>query len=160
MARTSSKYGNFLLLVKFGLEVQGQLPPKTIGILTKVFCSSGPNLVIVAWTGDKLSRGQASGYRTHRQTDRQTQPTTIPEGQNWPWVKKVVAQTTSEITGNCFLVNTECIISQIYIVYISPVRHDILCIIKHAGMYNNKYIWVMFWVVWLILDRNVWCVKK
>ena len=77
----------FLFYVKFDLEVQGQLPPKTIGILTKVFCSSGPNLVILAWTGDKLSRGQASNYRTHRSTHRQTQPTTKPEGQNWPRVK-------------------------------------------------------------------------
>ena len=52
-----------------------------------MFCSCGPNLVILAWTRDKLSRGQASAYRTHRHTDRQTQPTTIPEGQNWPRVK-------------------------------------------------------------------------
>ena len=52
-----------------------------------MFCSSGPNLVILAWMGDKLSRGQASDYRTHRRTNRQTQATTIPEGQNWPWVK-------------------------------------------------------------------------
>ena len=27
-------------------EGQGQLPPKTIGILTKLFCTSGPNFVI------------------------------------------------------------------------------------------------------------------
>ena len=52
-----------------------------------MFCSSGPNLVILAWTGDKLSRGQASDWRTHRHTDRQTEATTIPEGQNWPRVK-------------------------------------------------------------------------
>ena len=77
----------FYFEVKFDLEVQGKLPPKTIGILTKVFCSSSPNLVILAWTGDKLSRGQASDYRTHRRTHRQTQATTIPEGQNWPRVK-------------------------------------------------------------------------
>ena len=77
----------FYFEVKFDLEVQGQLPPKTIGILTKVFCSSSPNLVILARTGDKLSRGQASDYRTHRRTHRQTQATTIPEGQNWPRVK-------------------------------------------------------------------------
>ena len=77
--------------VKFDLEVQGQLPPKTIGILTKVFCSSGPNLVILAWTCDKLSRGEASDYRTHRRTHRQTQATTIPEGQNWPRVKSNVS---------------------------------------------------------------------
>ena len=77
----------FYFEVKFDLEVQGQLTPKTIGILTKVFWSSGPNLVILAWSGDKLSRGQASDYRTHRRTHRQTQATTIPEGQNWPRVK-------------------------------------------------------------------------
>ena len=77
----------FYFEVKFDLEVQGQLTPETIGILTKVFCSSGPNLVILAWMGDKLWRGQASDYRTNRRTHRQTQATTIPEGQNWPRVK-------------------------------------------------------------------------
>ena len=83
---------NFEFEVKFDIEGQGQSPPKTIGILTKVFYNYGPNLVILAWTGDELSRGQASDYRTHERTDggthRQTQPTTIPEGQNWPRVKK------------------------------------------------------------------------
>ena len=82
---------NFDFEVKFDLEGQGQSPPKTIGILTKVFCTCGPYLVILAWTGDELSCGQASGYHTHRRTDgntdRQTQATTIPEGQNWPRVK-------------------------------------------------------------------------
>ena len=77
--------------VKFDLEGQGQSPPKTIGIFTKVFYTYGSNLVILAWTGDELSRGQASDYRTHGRTDgrthRQTQATTIPEGQNWPRVK-------------------------------------------------------------------------
>ena len=79
----------FYFEVKFDLEVQGQLPPKTIWILTKVFCFSSPNLVILAWTGDKLSRGQASDYRTHRRTHRQTQASTTPEGQNWPRVKTI-----------------------------------------------------------------------
>ena len=82
---------NFDFEVKFDLEGQAQSPPKTIGILTKVFYTYGLNLVILAWTGDALSRGQASAYRTHRRTDghtdRQTQATTIPEGQNWPRVK-------------------------------------------------------------------------
>ena len=58
--------------VKFDLEGQGQSPPKTIGILTKVFYTYGPNLVILAWTGDELSRGQTSDYRTHGQTDGHT----------------------------------------------------------------------------------------
>ena len=62
---------------------------KTIGILTMVFYTSGPNLVIPAWTGDELSRRQAHDYcRTDGHTDRQTQAKTTPEGQNWPRVKK------------------------------------------------------------------------
>ena len=58
---------NFDFEVKFDLEGQGQSPPKTIGILTKVFYAD--KLMIDAPTD------------TH--TDRQTQATTIPEGQNW-----------------------------------------------------------------------------
>ena len=60
-----------------------------------MFCTSGPNLVIVAWAGDKLSSGQTDDWRTHTHTythththtHRQTQATTIPEGHNWPRVK-------------------------------------------------------------------------
>ena len=33
--------------VKFDLEGQGQLHPQTLGILTKVFCTYGPNLVVL-----------------------------------------------------------------------------------------------------------------
>ena len=77
--------------VKFDLWGQGQSPPKTIMILTKVFYTYGPILVILAWTRDELSRGQASDYRTHGRTDRRThrqaQATTISESQNWPRVK-------------------------------------------------------------------------
>ena len=73
---------DFFFKVKFDLEGQGRLPPQTIGALTKVFYTYGPNLVILAWMGDELSCGQARDYRTHRHTDRQTQATTIPEGQN------------------------------------------------------------------------------
>ena len=63
---------NFYFEVKFDLEGQGQSPPKTIRILTKVFYTYGPNLLILAWMGDELSRGQASAYRTHRRTDGRT----------------------------------------------------------------------------------------
>ena len=41
------------------MTCQAQSTPKTIGILTKVFCISGPNLVVLARTGDELSHGQA-----------------------------------------------------------------------------------------------------
>ena len=44
---------------KFDLEGQGHLPPKTIGILTKLICTSGPNLVILAWMGYAIWYGQA-----------------------------------------------------------------------------------------------------
>ena len=85
---------NFDFGVQFDFEGQGQLSYKTIGILTKLFCTSGPNLVILAWTVDELSHGQTwwrtdvrTGGRTDRRTDGRTQTTTIPEGQNWPRVK-------------------------------------------------------------------------
>ena len=60
--------------VKFDVEGQGQLPRKTIGTLIKVFCIFGPNLAILAWTGPKLSRGQASDWHTdwHTHTDTHT----------------------------------------------------------------------------------------
>ena len=56
--------------VKFELEVQGQSPPKIIGILNKVFCTYVSNLVILAWTADELSCGKASDWYTP--TDRYT----------------------------------------------------------------------------------------
>ena len=62
----------FDLEVKFDLEGQGQSLPKTIGMLTKVFYTYGPNLVFLAWRGDELSRGQASDYRTDGRTDTLT----------------------------------------------------------------------------------------
>ena len=66
---------NFDFEVKFDFEGQGQSPPKTIGILTKVFYINGPNLVTLAETGHELSHGQAKGWRTHTDThtDRRRQ---------------------------------------------------------------------------------------
>ena len=49
---------NFHFEVIFDLEGHSQSPQKTREILTKVFYTYGPNLVILAWTGDELSRGQ------------------------------------------------------------------------------------------------------
>ena len=49
---------NFPFYVKFDLEGQRQLLLKILGILTKVFCASGTNLVIPSWTGE-LWCGQA-----------------------------------------------------------------------------------------------------
>ena len=63
---------NFDFAVKFDLEGQGQSPPKTIAILTKVFYTYGANLVILAWTGVELSRGQASDYRADGRADGHT----------------------------------------------------------------------------------------
>ena len=44
--------------------------------------------MILAWTGNELSRGQ-TWWRTDGLTDGQAQATTIPEGQNWPRVKTI-----------------------------------------------------------------------
>ena len=44
---------NLTFQVKFDVEGQGQLPPKTIEILTKLFSISGPNFVILAWMGNE-----------------------------------------------------------------------------------------------------------
>ena len=59
---------NFAFEVKFHLEGQGQSPSKTKGILTKVFYTYGPNLVLLACTGDELSRGQ-TWWRTDWRMD-------------------------------------------------------------------------------------------
>ena len=50
---------NRILKISLIWHVKLNQPPKNIRILTKVFCTSGPNLVVLAWTGDELSRGQA-----------------------------------------------------------------------------------------------------
>ena len=81
----AQKGGNFDFEVKFDLECQRQsaappLPPpqkkkkkkKKKGILTKVLYTYGPNFVILAWTGDELSRGQ-TWWRTDWRTDRRRQ---------------------------------------------------------------------------------------
>ena len=59
---------NFDFGVQFDLEGHDQSSHKTIGILTKVFYISGSNLVILAETGDELSRGQARDWRTDGHT--------------------------------------------------------------------------------------------
>ena len=92
LSRRQAQNGvNFDFEVKFDLEGQGQSPPKTIGILTKVFYTYAPNLVILAWTGDELSRGQ-TWWRTDGLTDGRTQATTIPEGQYWPRVIRIMVK--------------------------------------------------------------------
>ena len=45
--------------IKNEIEAEGLSRPKSTGILTVLRCISGPHLVIVAWTGDKLLYGQA-----------------------------------------------------------------------------------------------------
>ena len=46
------------------IEDHDQSIPKFIGILTQVFCTFGPNLVVLAWTGDELSCRQAQNWVT------------------------------------------------------------------------------------------------
>ena len=91
--------------VKFDLEGQGQSPPKTLGILTKVFYTYGLNLVILAWTDDELSCRQAGGLthtHGHTQTDAGNDNTRRPKlasGKNWKlWESRV-----DEISSICII---------------------------------------------------------
>ena len=56
------------LVDKLNISGQSQSTLKTIVILTKVFCTFGLNLVILAWTGEKLSREQAWVWHAHMAT--------------------------------------------------------------------------------------------
>ena len=63
---------------KLNLTCQAQSTPKTIGILTKVFCTSGLNLEVLAWTGDELRHGQAqNGVNCDFEGQGQSLPKTI-----------------------------------------------------------------------------------
>ena len=85
LSREQAQNGvNFDFEVKFDLEGQGQSPPKTIGILTKVFYTYGPNLVILAWTGDELSRGQ-TWWRTDAGNDNTRRPI-LASGKNRSYI--------------------------------------------------------------------------
>ena len=92
---------NFDFGVEFDLEGQGQSPPKTIGILTKVFYAYGPNLVILAWTGEELSRGQ-TWWRTDWRTDRRRQ-------QQYPKANTGLGENTFGSTCHKILCNTSSV---------------------------------------------------
>ena len=85
-SRQAQNGSNFDFEVKFHLEGQDQSPPKTIEILTKVFYTYRPILVILAWRSDELSSRQSHGYRTHRRTDAGNDNTRRPKlalGNKW-----------------------------------------------------------------------------
>ena len=69
----AQKRVNFEFEVKFDLKNQGQSPPRTIWILTKVFHTYGPNLVILAWKGDYYYVDKLGDGRTDGLTDRRRQ---------------------------------------------------------------------------------------
>ena len=65
MQKQAQNEVNFDFEVKFDLEGQGQSPPKTIGILTKVFYTYGANLVI-ARTSKWLPHTRTDGHTDKR----------------------------------------------------------------------------------------------
>ena len=75
MVRTNSQAQtgvNLTWKLNLTLKVKVNQPQKTIDILTKFFYTYGPNLVILAWTGNKLSHGQTwlrTDGRTNGLTD-------------------------------------------------------------------------------------------
>ena len=72
IARTSTKWGKFWLWSWIWPWRSRSITPKTIGILTKVFYTYVPNMVIIAWTGDELTRAQTrDSWLPHTQTHKQ-----------------------------------------------------------------------------------------
>ena len=64
-----------LLLSSFDLDDQDQSLLKTIGVLGKESSTSGPNMMILAWTGDELSsRKCVNGTQADRQADTHRYP--------------------------------------------------------------------------------------
>ena len=64
---------NLEFQVEFDLEGQGQSTSNPVYTLTKVFCISGLNLIILAWTGvGELScaRGRHADTQIHEHRDR------------------------------------------------------------------------------------------
>ena len=87
---------NFDFEVEFDLEGQSQSPPKAIGILTKVFYTCDPNLVILARIGYPLDKQVIA-----TPTDRQTQGNGNTRWLNWPRVKTItISLDVDFIQGN------------------------------------------------------------
>ena len=85
----------FEFQVRFNIEDQGR-SPQIRGTFNNVFCISGPNLMILAWTRDELSADKVViDTPTHTNRLTQTQAKTIPEGQNWHRVKRYHVRTSS-----------------------------------------------------------------
>ena len=68
------------------IEGQGWSLHKTIRILTRVLYTSDHHLVILAWTVDELTCGQARDRRTNTSADRRKQRQ-YPQVKIWPRVK-------------------------------------------------------------------------
>ena len=145
---TNSKWGKFWLWSESWPWRSRSITPKTIGILTKVFYTYGPNLLILAWTGDELSRGQTC-WRTDGLTDGQTKATTIPIGQNWPRVKM------KHLAGKG-LVNLH---KSDYLGYLWIWLNHLI----HRLRIRFHILWYQPWthtITTLIKSPSVFCVKK
>ena len=124
--------------VKIDLEGQGWSPPKTMGILTKLFCTSGQNWWYLAWTGHELLRAQACNWWTHRQTDTHTQTTTIPKaitGLGWKWYLEIYQYNLIHAITICFFHISWSILSSF------PIwRYPILCTIIDNIAFSYKTV--------------------
>ena len=94
MTWTNANGVNLYFQVKFDLEGQGQSPPKTVQTLNNLFCILCPNLLILAWTGDELWRGQVQGWFKHT-TDAGNDNTRRPKRtwviKNFPKVRSILS---------------------------------------------------------------------
>ena len=99
MARTSSKWGKLWLWSSIWPWRAWSIVPQNNrdlnqGLLHLWSKFGDPSLNNkMSYCTDKLGNGRTDGL-TEGLTDRQTQATTIPEGQNWPRVIKILKKTS------------------------------------------------------------------
>ena len=108
MACTSSKWGKFWLWSSIWPWRSGSITPQNnrdlnqglLHLLSKFGDPSLNGWWVIARTSKCLPHTQTDG-RTDGHTDRQTQATTIPEGQNWPRVKSDDKRIGEPYVKNC-----------------------------------------------------------
>ena len=138
---------NFEFWVRFDLESQGQLTHQNISGLNQCGVHFSANLVILAWTSDMLSHGQAHDYSTHRQTHRQRQKQ-YPKaktglGKN-RWEKLHLKGSHAKVTENT---HTHCNPTTWYgfgLMLWWTKKKRVICISRHCVRYTALWILIQW----------------
>ena len=134
------------------------IDPQNKGVLTKVFCILGPNLVILAWMGEKFSTYKLGADTQDRHTDTGNNNTQRPNHRSsgeWidRWHQKGPSLAIYDIPPK-FIFNsnfTKTCFSIIYFQIIisfwncaQSITLSLLCCLK-----NFKITWQLKWILWV-----------